>query len=446
MNDSSWGAPPQAGYWGPSDQGPVQGAAPAGPAYDAPEAQQTRPMPIVPEVPAHGGNQDDDRGAARLSGPLFRDEMPQTRPYDPQRTPPYDSQARTQQQPYDPPQSQQPYDPHHQTPSYDPQHQSQPYDPQHQIQPYDSHQTPPPYDPPQAQPHGAAPQNPEPMSDASQPAPAPQKKSAGRDLGAAIGVGVGLGVVIVASLFFVKAAFVGVIAVAVVVGLWELTKRLEERKGIKAPLVPLAVGGAAMVVAGYVRDAQGAWVAMALTSLAVLVWRMTEPPEGYLRDVTAGVFAAFYVPFLATFVAMMLTAEDGPFRVLTFLLLTVVSDTGAYAVGWRFGKHKLAPRISPGKTREGLLGAVSFAMVAGALCMQFLIDDGTWWQGLLLGLAVAGSATLGDLGESMIKRDLGIKDMGTLLPGHGGIMDRLDSLLPTAPVVWLLMVLFVGSG
>ena len=279
------------------------------------------------------------------------------------------------------------------------------------------------------------------------PVPAqPEKKKAGRDLRAAIGVGVGLGAVILASLFIVKAVFVGVIAVAVVVGLWELTSRLEERKQIKAPLVPLAVGGAAMVVAGYVSGAEGAWVAMALTSLAVLVWRMTEPPEGYLRDVTAGIFAAFYVPFLATFVALLLTADDGPWRVFVFLLLTVVSDTGAYAVGWRYGKHKLAPRISPGKTREGLFGAVSFAMVAGALCVQFLIDDGTWWQGLLLGLAVAASATLGDLGESMIKRDLGIKDMGTLLPGHGGIMDRLDSLLPTAPVVWLMLVLFVGSG
>ncbi len=298
----------------------------------------------------------------------------------------------------------------------------------------------------QAPSHWAVPENPEPMPDAPQPAPAPQKKSAGRDLGAAIGVGVGLGIVIVASLFIVKAVFVGVVAVAVVVGLWELTKRLEERKGIKAPLVPLAVGGAAMVVAGYVRGAEGAWVAMALTALAILVWRMTEPPDGYLKDVTAGLFAAFYVPFLATFVSLMLTADDGPRRVLTFLVLTVVSDTGAYAIGWRFGKHKLAPRISPGKTREGLIGAVTFAIVAGALCMQFLIDGGSWWQGLLLGLAVAASATLGDLGESMIKRDLGIKDMGTLLPGHGGIMDRLDSLLPTAPVVWLLLVLFVGNG
>ncbi|MGY0019002.1 phosphatidate cytidylyltransferase [Streptomyces sp. cg35] len=383
MNDSSWGAPQTGpGYWGPADQGqgPAygqgpsydQGRAPAGPAYERHAVEETRPMPIVPDmpdVPAGGGDQDD-RGAARLSGPLFRDETPQE---------PMPSAA--------------------------------------------------------PQPAPAAPQEPLPK----------QKKSAGRDLGAAIGVGVGLGAVIVASLFVVKAVFVGVIAVAVVVGLWELTSRLEERKAIKAPLVPLAVGGAAMVVAGYVRGAEGAWVAMALTALAVLVWRMTEPPEGYLKDVTAGVFAAFYVPFLATFVAMMLTADDGAWRVLTFLILTVVSDTGAYAVGWRFGKHKLAPRISPGKTREGLVGAVTFAMVAGVLCMQFLVDDGTWWQGLVLGVCVAASATLGDLGESMIKRDLGIKDMGTLLPGHGGIMDRLDSLLPTAPVVWLLLVLFVGS-
>ena len=384
MSDSSWGVPPQSGYWGPTERGPVQGAAPAGPAYDAPQAQQTRPMPIVPDVPAYGGDQDDDRGAARLGGPTYRDEEPHPVP--------------------------------HPTPN------------------------------PTQSPAQNLSQNPEPMPDAPQPAPAPQKKSAGRDLSAAIGVGVGLGGVILASLFIRKAVFVGVVAVAVVVGLWELTSRLQERKGIKAPLVPLAVGGAAMVVAGYVRGAEGAWVAMALTALAVLVWRMTEPPEGYLKDVTAGVFAAFYVPFLATFVALMLAADDGPWRVLTFLLLTVVSDTGAYAVGWRFGKNKLAPRISPGKTREGLLGAVLFAMVAGALCMQFLIEGGAWWQGLLLGLAVAASATLGDLGESMIKRDLGIKDMGTLLPGHGGIMDRLDSLLPTAPVVWLLMVLFVGSA
>ena len=327
MNDSSWGASPRAGSWG-----------------------------------------GENEGAARLSGPLFRDEAPQPGPAPAERPEPGDGGQ------------------------------------------------------------------------------GPAKKNAGRNLRAAIGVGVGLGAVIIASLFVVKEVFVGVVAVAVVVGLWELTSRLSERKEIHAPIIPLAVGGAAMVIAGYARGAEGAWVAMALTSLAILVWRMTDPPENYLRDVTAGVFAAFYVPFLATFVSMMLAADDGAWRVFVFLVLTVISDTGAYAVGWRFGTHKLAPRISPGKTREGLVGAVTFAMTAGALLMHFLIDDGQWWQGLLLGLAVATSATLGDLGESMIKRDLGIKDMGKVLPGHGGIMDRLDSLLPTAPVVWLLLVVFVGAG
>ncbi|MFD5554032.1 phosphatidate cytidylyltransferase [Streptomyces sp. NPDC127068] len=365
--------------------GPGRGAAPAAPAYDAHDvvrSGQTRPVPVVPGAPP--GGVPDGWGAASPGGA----------PHPTHGSTEELSGSRAGRAP-------------HQTASQMPQ---------------------------------------EPMPSAPEPPAAPQKKSAGRDLGAAIGVGLGLAAVIVASLFVVKAVFVGVIVVAVVVGLWELTSRLKERKDIDAPLVPLAVGGAAIVVAGYARGTDGAWVAMALTALAVLVWRMSRPPDGYLKDVTAGVFAAFYVPFLATFVALLLTADDGAWRVLTFLVLTVVSDTGAYAIGWRFGTHKLAPRISPGKTREGLFGAIGFAMVAGALCMEFLIDGGTWWQGLLLGLAVAVSATLGDLGESMIKRDLGIKDMGTLLPGHGGIMDRLDSLLPTAPVVWLLMVLFVGSG
>ncbi|MDT3400107.1 phosphatidate cytidylyltransferase [Streptomyces sp. B1866] len=392
MNDSSRGVPSGAAYWErtgvghpPSLRGEVP-APSAGPAHELAEAAQTRPMPTVP----HTGPDphEPDRGAARPSGPPVRDE--------PQRASGRPASGPGHHRPSDPPG-------------------------------------------PETGVNGHAGPGPRAAKRA--------KKSAGRNLPAAIGVGVGLGVVVLASLFIYKPAFLGVVAAAVVVGLWELTSRLAERKEIHAPLIPLAVGGVAVVISGYLRGAQGAWVAMSLTALAVLVWRMAAPPENYLRDVTAGVFAAFYVPFLATFVALMLAAEDdGPWRVLTFLLLTVVSDTGAYAVGWRFGKTRLAPRISPGKTRAGLAGAVLFAMAAGALCLEYLIDGGTWWQGLLLGMAVAVSATLGDLGESMIKRDLGIKDMGRLLPGHGGIMDRLDSLLPTAPVAWLLLVIFVGSG
>ncbi|MFD0570005.1 phosphatidate cytidylyltransferase [Kitasatospora gansuensis] len=279
----------------------------------------------------------------------------------------------------------------------------------------------------------------------AQPDQQPRKQRGGRNLQAAIGVGVGLGAVIVASLFVVKVLFLFVVAAAVLVGVWELTSRLAERKEISTPLVPLLVGSLAMLGTGYWAGPQWAAAALALTGLAVMIWRMSEPPENYLRDITAGIFTAFYVPFLATFVVMMLAADDGPQRILLFLIVTICSDTGAYAVGYKFGKNKLAPTISPGKTREGLAGGIGLSMIAGALLMQYVIDDGTWWQGLILGGCAAVTATLGDLAESMIKRDLGIKDMGTLLPGHGGIMDRLDSLLPTAPVVWLLLAAFVGS-
>ncbi|WP_405011403.1 phosphatidate cytidylyltransferase [Kitasatospora sp. NBC_01539] len=273
----------------------------------------------------------------------------------------------------------------------------------------------------------------------------PRKQRGGRNLPAAIGVGVGLGAVIVASLFVVKVLFLVVVIAAVAVGVWELNSRLAETKGVHVPLAPLAAGAVAMPLVGYLAGAGWSAAVLALTGLAVLVQRMSRPPENYLRDITAGIFTAFYVPFLATFVALMLAADDGSWRILLFLVVTICSDTGAYAVGYKFGRNKLAPAISPGKTREGLAGGIAFSMVAGALLMEFVIDDGAWWQGLILGACAAVTATLGDLAESMIKRDMGIKDMGTLLPGHGGIMDRLDSLLPTAPVVWLLLTAFVGG-
>lgn len=431
MNESPRRATPDVGIHGSADRDsfhaypphPTRSAFPgqspatsAGPLRAGGEAAQTRPMPIVSDVP--GG--EDDRGNGDGRGPRPEPRQP-GRPPGAGGSHPHDGWG---------------VDASRRAPGERRRSRADGGD-------STDRGTPPDSGPGQGpQPAGRSTRPTQPDTDGGPRV----KKRAGRDLRAAIGVGLSLGVVILLSLFVYKPVFLGVIVIAVVVGAWELTTRLSERKGIRAPLVPLAVGGAAMVTAGYVWGAEGAWTGTALTLLAVLAWRMTSPPEEYLRDVSAAVFAVAYVPFLATFVALMLAADDGPWRVFTFLLLTVVSDTGAYAIGWRFGRRKLAPRISPGKTREGLLGAVAFAMVAGALSLHFLIEDGRWWQGLLLGLAVAVSATLGDLGESMIKRDLDIKDMGTLLPGHGGIMDRLDSLLPTAPVVWLLLVVFVGSG
>ncbi|MFJ5122482.1 phosphatidate cytidylyltransferase [Kitasatospora sp. NPDC088548] len=376
-------------------------------------------MAPVPADPGPGPAEGPAWEAGRLSGPLFRDEQPEA---------PVPGAAETVVL-------------RAITDDVAPGRGGRPY-PGAPV-----HPAPPPSHPAAGQPHLVPTSHSGQETPLAQPDPRPQppKQRGGRNLQAAIGVGVGLGAVIVASLFVVKALFLVVVMAAVVVGVWELTSRLAERKEIKAPLIPLAAGGVAMVATGYWAGVQWAAASLALTGLAVMVWRMAAPPENYLRDVTAGIFTAFYVPFLATFVAMMLAADDGPQRIVLFLIVTVCSDTGAYAVGYKFGKTKLAPTISPGKTREGLAGGIGLSMLAGALLMQLIIDGGSWWQGLILGGCAAVTATLGDLGESMIKRDLGIKDMGTLLPGHGGIMDRLDSLLPTAPVVWLLLAAFVGS-
>jgi len=268
--------------------------------------------------------------------------------------------------------------------------------------------------------------------------PPPERRSrAGRNLSAAVGVSLGLGAVILLSLYLWKAAFVGVVAVAVVLGLWELSNALAA-DGVRVPVVPIAVGGLAILVAAYAGGSEPMLVALALTVLATMVWRLPENPPGYVRDVTAGIFATLYVPFLAGFAALLLRESDGADRVVVFILLTVFSDVGGYAAGVLFGRHPMAPHISPKKSWEGFAGSGLFCAVGGAIILPPLLD-GSPLAGAMIGLAVMLTATLGDLGESMIKRDLGIKDMGSLLPGHGGIMDRLDSLLPAAPVAFLLL-------
>ncbi|MFC5667629.1 phosphatidate cytidylyltransferase [Kitasatospora misakiensis] len=440
------GAPAQYGQheqyeqYGAGDPGHRTGHSQQPPVYWDPDAEETQVMPPVPADPGPqpappsgtGSAEGPAREPGRLSGPLFRDEQPGAS--EPGASETVVLRAITDDAPPAPAGGPYPGAAAYPGPSVPPVAAGHPGAPGGPVagQPFLVPSSPPGQETPLAQPD-------------PQPQPAQRKQRGGRNLQAAIGVGVGLGAVIIASLFVVKALFLVVVIAAVSVGVWELTSRLAERKEIKAPLIPLVAGGIAMVATGYWSGIQWAAASLALTGLAVMVWRMAEPPEDYLRDITAGIFTAFYVPFLATFVAMMLAADDGPQRIVLFLIVTVCSDTGAYAVGYKFGKHKLAPTISPGKTREGLAGGIGLSMLAGALLMELIIDGGSWWQGLILGGCAAVTATLGDLGESMIKRDLGIKDMGTLLPGHGGIMDRLDSLLPTAPVVWLLLAAFVGS-
>jgi phosphatidate cytidylyltransferase len=276
---------------------------------------------------------------------------------------------------------------------------------------------------------------------ASAPAPkhsAPGKHGrAGRDLPAAVGVGLLLLALIVASLAFEKSLFVVLVLAAMVVAIWELRGALATN-GTEVPAVPVVVGGAAIVSLAYLVGSSAVTATLAATVLATALWRLTAGAAGFVRDVTAAVFVTVYVPFLMAFVMLLLREDDGALRVVTFILVTIASDIGGYAVGVLFGKHPMAPAISPKKSWEGFAGSAAACALAGWAGVVYLLD-GRWWVGVLLGIVAVVTATLGDLVESLIKRDLGIKDMSNLLPGHGGIMDRLDSLLATVPLAWAVM-------
>ena len=279
--------------------------------------------------------------------------------------------------------------------------------------------------------------------DVSEPPPA-QPGRTGRNLPVAIAVGLGLGGLALLTLFTVKATFLLYVAVIVGMAAWELTRALATRD-IHLALVPVAVGGAAMMALAYWEGERDALAALALTTIAILAWRLPRGAAGYVRDVTASVFALAYLPLMAVFVALMLARPDGDRRALLFIIITVCSDIGGYFAGITVGRHPMAPVISPKKTWEGLAGSAVACLLGGALGLTLLLH-GRVWQGLVLGAAAVAAATLGDLAESMIKRDLEIKDMGTVLPGHGGVLDRIDSLLIMAPVVWLLLTVFLPHG
>ena len=266
----------------------------------------------------------------------------------------------------------------------------------------------------------------------------------GRNLPAAIGVGVVLGGLVLLTLLTVKATFLLYMGAVLAIALHELDTALRTHE-IRVPLIPVALGGAAMLTAAYWAAGGAVTAAFALTVVAVLAWRMFGGTDGYVRDVSAAIFAVAYLPLLGATGAAMLAEHDGGKRVLTLIILAICSDIGGYAAGitlGRSGAHKLAPVISPKKTWEGLAGSAIACIAAGAILLPSLLH-GYWWQGVVLGAAAVVAAVLGDLAASMIKRDLGIKDFGRLLPGHGGVLDRIDSLLTCAPVVWLLLAAFV---
>lgn len=272
------------------------------------------------------------------------------------------------------------------------------------------------------------------------PGAPPKTNRAGRDLSRAIPVGVALGVIVSVSVAFIPRLWYVVVAGAVALGLWEVYKRLQQA-GFKLPLIPLMAGGQAVVWLSWPYDAYGAFGALAISVVILMIWRLflgglRAAPENYLRDTSVTVFVLSWIAVMGACAAMVVDADRGGRNVVALIVCVVCSDVGGYVAGVLFGKHPMAPKISPKKSWEGLAGSVLFGMVGGVLLFILLLDENPV-IGAVFGLAVVFAATLGDLVESQFKRDLGIKDMGTLLPGHGGMMDRVDSVLPASVMAWV---------
>ena len=281
---------------------------------------------------------------------------------------------------------------------------------------------------------------------AEQPENQPQTKKsrAGRDLPAAIAVGVALGAMAIGILLFAPIWWLALVAVAIAIATHEVIRRMREH-GYALPVVPLLVGGQAMIWLTWPYGAAGLLGAYGGTVIVCMVWRLLgqglgQPPVNYLRDIAAAVLLATWVPMFAAFSALLIFADDGRVRVFTVIVTVVFADIGGYVAGGLFGRHLMVPAISPKKSWEGLGGSLLFGIGAAVVTVTFLLDKPAW-VGVPLGLMLVITGVLGDLVESQVKRDLGIKDMGTLLPGHGGLMDRIDAMLPSAVAGWAVLTL-----
>lgn len=278
------------------------------------------------------------------------------------------------------------------------------------------------------------------------------KNSAGRDLKSAIAVGVGLGALVLACIFVFPFGWYPLVAVAIGLATWEVISRLKER-GYVLPELVLLAGGQAMVWSSWPFGPKGLVAAYVTSVLALMFGRLfhhgrNAAPQNYLRDMSIGIFVLTWIPLFGSFAAMLSLIERegiayGMF-IVTFMLCVIASDVGGYIAGVMFGSHPMAPAVSPKKSWEGFGGSVVLGSIVGALSVHYLLGD-EFWLGILLGVGLVVCATLGDLVESQFKREIGIKDMSTMLPGHGGLMDRLDGMLPSAMVTWLILS-FVGGN
>ncbi|QWT25350.1 phosphatidate cytidylyltransferase [Subtercola sp. PAMC28395] len=270
----------------------------------------------------------------------------------------------------------------------------------------------------------------------------------GRNLIPAIAIGLGLGGTMLVSLLFFNLIFFIFVGLLVCVTAAELVQALR-RSGRTVPLIPTIASGAAVSAAAYFFGASAQWLVLLVGAAVVCVWRIVMlasrshrgSVQSVVRDLSAGLLVQGYVVFLGSISLLLVVQPGGQWWVLSFMLIVVCVDTGAYVAGLNFGKHPMAPRISPKKTWEGLAGAAITALVAGVLLSVFLLQEPVWF-GLLLGAVITVTATFGDLAESLLKRDMGIKDMSTWLPGHGGFLDRLDSMLPSAAAAYVLFIVF----
>ncbi|GAA3748696.1 hypothetical protein GCM10022239_25090 [Leifsonia bigeumensis] len=270
----------------------------------------------------------------------------------------------------------------------------------------------------------------------------------GRNLPLAILIGLAMGFAMLFSLIVVKELFMIVAAVLIAFTAFELASALRA-SGRRVPRWPTVLAALATVPAAFYLGDSGKWLVTVAGIAFVVLWRSAELASPRLRaparevwlDLAAGTFIQVYVPFLASYAVLLAAQDGGQWWTLAFLILVISVDTGAYATGLTFGKHPMAPRISPKKTWEGFAGSVGAAFIAGILLSLFMIGQ-PWWFGFVFGAVIVATATIGDLTESLIKRDLGIKDISTWLPGHGGFLDRMDSIVLSSAAAYVLYLIF----
>ena len=260
---------------------------------------------------------------------------------------------------------------------------------------------------------------------------------AGRNLPVAVGVSILLLGLIAASLAFNRMWFAVLIGAATLVAMWEFVRTVPTSDR-NLSFGVLGAGTIAIIASAWDEGLAGVAVAMALSVVAFALSRLAFGVENFVRDVSVAIFGLAYIPFLASFAVTLATPEDGWKRVVILVLCVAANDTGGYAAGALFGRHKMVPTISPKKSWEGLAGSIVLTLPILTFATHALLDV-ELWRGALIGALAVMMATLGDLVESAIKRDLKIKDMGTFLPGHGGVLDRIDAFLISSPVIYLAL-------